>query len=272
VTLSNSGNGAMTLRSIVASGDFAETNTCGASVAAGANCTISVTFKPTAGGTRNGTLTITDNAPGSPHVVELTGTGEDFNLAIASGSSSSATVSPGQAATYTISLTEVGGLSQAVSLACSGAPSEATCTVNPTSATPNGSGSIAVTVTVTTTAPSFAAPRARRAPPGSFHGVTAYFRPGILSVLVIGILALLWVWPERKRRTVRCREFRFALALGALAILTLLLAACGGGGGGGGGGTTNPGTAAGSYTLTITGTLSGSTAVQHSTTLTLQVS
>lgn len=32
------------------SGDFAETNACGASVAAGANCTISVTFTPSAVG------------------------------------------------------------------------------------------------------------------------------------------------------------------------------------------------------------------------------
>ena len=40
----------------------------------------------------------------------------------------------------------------------------------------------------------------------------------------------------------------------------------------GGGGNTNPGTPAGTYTLTVTGTLSGSTTLQHSTTLTLQVS
>src|SRR5207245_722848 len=39
----------------------------------GANCVVSVTFSPTAGGTRTGTLTITDNAAGSPHVIALTG-------------------------------------------------------------------------------------------------------------------------------------------------------------------------------------------------------
>src|SRR5260370_16006660 len=75
VTLSNTGNAALTITSsIAASGDFAEANTCGSSVAAGANCTIGVTFTPTASGTRTGTLSITDNASGSPQTVIRTGT------------------------------------------------------------------------------------------------------------------------------------------------------------------------------------------------------
>ena len=53
-TLTNSGNAALSISSIALSGtnpsDFAQTNNCGSSVAAGANCTISVTFKPTASG------------------------------------------------------------------------------------------------------------------------------------------------------------------------------------------------------------------------------
>src|SRR5208337_3294665 len=66
VTLANTGNGTLSITSISASGDFAETNTCGSSVAAGASCTISVTFTPTATGTRTGAVSITDNAAGSP--------------------------------------------------------------------------------------------------------------------------------------------------------------------------------------------------------------
>ena len=38
-------------------------------------CVLSITFKPTATGTRNGTITFTDNATGSPQTVTLTGTG-----------------------------------------------------------------------------------------------------------------------------------------------------------------------------------------------------
>jgi hypothetical protein len=79
VTLTNSGNAALTISSIGISGanagDFSQTNTCGSSLAAGASCTISVTFKPTATGTRTAAVSIADNATGSPHTVSLTGTG-----------------------------------------------------------------------------------------------------------------------------------------------------------------------------------------------------
>src|SRR6266700_1364920 len=46
VRLTNTGNGPLNISSISASGDFAQTNTCGTSVAAGAQCTVSVTFTP----------------------------------------------------------------------------------------------------------------------------------------------------------------------------------------------------------------------------------
>jgi len=74
VTLSNTGNAALSVTSVVASGDFSQTNNCG-SVSAGRSCTIKVTFKPTAKGTRTGAIAVTDNASGSPQSVTLTGTG-----------------------------------------------------------------------------------------------------------------------------------------------------------------------------------------------------
>ena len=54
------------ITSIVASGDFAQTNDCPATVAPAGFCTLSVTFTPTAAGTRTGAVTITDNASGQP--------------------------------------------------------------------------------------------------------------------------------------------------------------------------------------------------------------
>src|SRR5205814_1015617 len=57
------------------SGDFAQTNNCGSSLAAGASCSIDVTFTPTAVGTRSATLTVTDNASNSPQTASVTGTG-----------------------------------------------------------------------------------------------------------------------------------------------------------------------------------------------------
>jgi hypothetical protein len=75
VTLTNTGNAALTIASITASGDFTQTNNCGTSVAVGRSCTISVVFTPTGSGTRSGTLSISDSAPGSPQMVTLSGTG-----------------------------------------------------------------------------------------------------------------------------------------------------------------------------------------------------
>ena len=75
VTVSNTGSAAATLSGVTVSGDYARTTTCGSSLAAGATCTVSVTFTPTATGARNGTLSVASNAPGSPHTAALTGTG-----------------------------------------------------------------------------------------------------------------------------------------------------------------------------------------------------
>jgi hypothetical protein len=75
VTLSNAGSAALAISSISASGDFAQTNNCGASIGAGANCRIDVTFSPAAAGTRTGALSVTDNASGSPRTASLNGTG-----------------------------------------------------------------------------------------------------------------------------------------------------------------------------------------------------
>lgn len=76
MTLTNTGNASLSITGISATGDFAETNTCGGAVLAGANCTISVTFTPTAAGSRTGSVTIADNAAGSPHTINATGTGQ----------------------------------------------------------------------------------------------------------------------------------------------------------------------------------------------------
>ena len=76
VTFTNSGTAALSIAALTASGDFAETNNCGGSLAAGASCTIQVTFTPSAAGARAGALTVTDNASTSPQLVPLSGTGD----------------------------------------------------------------------------------------------------------------------------------------------------------------------------------------------------
>ena len=78
ITMSNTGKATLNISSIVASGDFAlvaSTKPCGATLAAGANCKIAVTFAPTQTGARTGAVTITDNATNNPQSVPLSGTG-----------------------------------------------------------------------------------------------------------------------------------------------------------------------------------------------------
>ncbi len=80
IKLSNPGDAPIPISSITASGDFQQTNDCGSSLEAGAQCTISVTFKPGTAGEKTGTLTITrkDAGPqGSTQTVSLSGTGTE---------------------------------------------------------------------------------------------------------------------------------------------------------------------------------------------------
>jgi hypothetical protein len=77
VTLTNHLSSALTIAAVSASTGFAvASNTCGASIGAGANCTVGVTFSPTATGPVTGTLTFTDSAVTGPQVVTLSGTGQ----------------------------------------------------------------------------------------------------------------------------------------------------------------------------------------------------
>ena len=261
VTLTNSGNAALTITSIAInganSGDFAETNTCGASVAASANCSISVTFKPTATGNRAASVTITDDATGSPQAVSLTGTGTDFTIDVATGGSNTATVTAGQTATYNLQVTPVSGFNGTATLSCTGAPSEASCTPSPGSATPNGNTASAFAVNVTTTAPSILAPR----------GMPPRYPPMTWIRIVLPLVVALMLMVLLTRLTAATRGTKWAIAP-AMVVLLGVLSWIGGCGGGGGGGVHNPGTPAGTYTLTVTGTSSG---VSHTLKLTLKV-
>jgi hypothetical protein len=263
VTLSNTGGAALSVAGIAASANFAQTNNCGSSVAVGGSCTITVTFSPTKGGSLTGTLTITDNSnntTGSTQTVSLSGTGEDYTLTLPSGSSSSASVNPGQSATYTLAVGSEGGMSQSVNFSCTDPASESTCTVSPNPGTPGSN----ITVTVSTTAGSTVAPRTL--PPSRL--------PGPLAVLALALLLASVAWALRAGGEVKSsRRRRVFVPLAAGLLLAVALVGCGGGGSSSSGPPPNPGTPAGTYNLTVTGTVgSGSAAVSHSIALTLTVS
>jgi hypothetical protein len=75
ITLANTGTAPLTIASIAADANFAETNNCGSTLAAGATCTINVTLSPTMLGSVSGKISITDNALGTLQNVSVTGTG-----------------------------------------------------------------------------------------------------------------------------------------------------------------------------------------------------
>jgi Abnormal spindle-like microcephaly-assoc'd, ASPM-SPD-2-Hydin len=256
VTLSNTGDGTLTISGMAITGDFTETNTCNGSVAAGANCTISVTFSPTAKGARNGLLTITDNASGSPHTVPLTGTGADFSLMAASGGSTSATVTDGGTATYNLEVAQAGGFTGTVTLSCSGAPTLAICAVSPTTVTLGGADA-PFTVTVSTTAASLMGTQYE--PPATLPLIKDVAKFVVLAALT---LVMLGSWASGVARTRR----RWLTCEVLLLLVVVGIAGCGGGGGSEA--VHNSGTPKGTATLTVTGTSSG---VMRSVVLTLSV-
>ncbi len=272
VTLTNNGTAPLTLYSVTPPSGFSQTNNCGIQIKAGGNCAITVSFTANESGTISGEITLSDDAPGEPQSLAVSGTGAgapDFSLDIASGSSSSTTITAGHTGTYSLNVIPEGGFNQTVSLACSGAPSEATCSVSPSFATLDGTDPAAITVSVTTTAPSLAMRRPHSGPAnwGDLR-ITPLTWACLLALIAILVVSDL-------RRAQRRVPFLPRFALGLVILRAGAWVACGGSAGGGGGGTGggNPGTPSGTYTITVTGSHpSGSTPLTHNITLTLTVS
>lgn len=250
VALLNQGNASLNISGIQTTGDYRQTNTCASSLAAGASCSVSVTFAPTVSGTRSGALTISDNAPGSPQVIQLSGAGSDFSL---TSSPASVSVTPGSVAFYTLTAAPIGGaFNSAINLSCGGVPANSTCSISSSSVTP-GAGGATVTLVVATTAPT-----AMATPPYTRDRVEYAMWTQIPS---LGLCAIFLMGSKRRRK-----RFSMLIIVGLVVPALLFLSACAGGTGivsTGGSGTT-PGT----YTFKVTGTSGG---LQHTLPLTLTV-
>ncbi len=160
VTLTNSGSGALPISSIVASGNFTETNNCSNSLAANSSCTVTVTFNPTVAAAITGAITFNDGATTSPQLVKLTGTGvvpltfSPTSLTLpstAAGQTSSATVTLTNKQTTAISLSPNTSADYSVTGGTCGASlgAAASCTITVTFA-PQYKGSIKGALAVTT--------------------------------------------------------------------------------------------------------------------------
>jgi Cep192 domain 4/Beta-propeller repeat len=103
--IGDAGSAALTVSGISVTGPFAETSQCGQTVSPGTQCTIYVTFTPTAMGTQTGTLVISDNAAGSPQTVYLSGYGTGGAVSLSASSLDFGSVAVGSTSTQTVTLT-----------------------------------------------------------------------------------------------------------------------------------------------------------------------
>jgi len=172
VTVTNSSASAVTINSLSASGNFAVagsgTTPCGGPLAAGAKCTLTVTFTPSFPGTIKGGAVVATSGPGSPQILSLNGKAV-VPVTLAPASLTFAAQAVGTtSAPQTVTLTNSSGATLTISsivasgdyaaIAGGSAPCGSTvaaggkCTFNVTF-TPNASGTISGAATVIHNAP-----------------------------------------------------------------------------------------------------------------------
>jgi RHS repeat-associated protein len=158
VKITNNSASAVTLSSVVPSGDFQiqpSGTTCsltGGTLLAGQICTIEVQFSPTIAGSALGALTVANNASPNPLIISLAGTGAGNGFTL-SALPSKFNVTQGSNGASTITVADVGSFTGSVSLTASGLPSGVTAVFNPSSTT----GSSTLTLTASSSATTGAA-------------------------------------------------------------------------------------------------------------------
>jgi len=252
VTIGNTGNIAIGSLALVVSGPFQlTTNTCAASLAAGASCGATVTFQPIASGAATGALTVSSSAAASAASVALSGTGFDFTVAISGSSSSS--VAAGQTANYTVTITPASGVQGSFTYTCGTLPANALCLFSPATTTVSAGSTGSVTVQISTGAPG----SARIESPAGWRMIP----------MVCGLLLLPLALGRRRKALVKAL---FPILL--MAVVSAGVSSCTSSGaglkqgyGGSGGGSATP---TGTYTIPVTFT---STGISHAVTVTLIV-
>ncbi len=175
-----------------------------------------------------------------------------FTLGVSAGTLQ---VTPGQTGTATISVTVTSGTPPTLTFTCSEASAPAlassgsVCTVSP--ATPTNAGSVSIQI------PTFAPTAQLRRPLGSSRGI-------FFAVLLPGLFGIVFTAGSRKRTA---RGLRFLSLIVVLGFSTLWLSSCSSNSSS----THNPGTPAGSYSVSVTASTGGANPVTASTTVTLVV-
>jgi Bacterial Ig-like domain (group 3)/FG-GAP-like repeat/IPT/TIG domain len=183
---------------------------------------------------------------------------EDFDLV--ANAPATQTVTSGQAANYSGTLSPA-AFTHTVSLACSGAPIDSTCSVTPNSVTFDGGQPVTVNVVVITHAAGMGLTEPTIDPFGSGGGDRVAWTSVLGLLLFSGWYSQPWFLRPK---------WRYTWALPWLLAVGISMPACGGGSSGGGGG--GGGTPKGTYTLTVTGTFNSSgVTLSHSAAFTLIV-
>lgn len=250
VTLTNTGSATLSAISPSITGsnpeDFTETNNCGTSLLAGAQCMLSVSFTASSTTPVTAGITIADNAANSPQSITLNGTGATFTLSMPTITGS---VLPGATAQFNVAVSSSGApFNNPVILTATGIPAGSIVTFAPASVTPGSNGATSVMSIQT---PSLVAAETHV---GGRHGGRS--APLLAAVFGLPLLGLLG-W--RRRRHGGMRPLMLLLLVISTCMPFLIMTGCGGGYF-----TDTPHTSV----MTVTGT-SGS--IQQSITVTLTV-
>lgn len=205
------------LQSVV--GEFSNSNACG-NLAAGATCTVTITFTPSATGSRTSRISFYQTS------IDLAGNGVDFTAAF---TPTTGTVIAGLGTQAPVAVLPLAGFSAPVALSCSTTAPGSTCTVSQPSLVP--SASAAATVQITTTAQ---------------YKVVGYGGVGVWQLAALSSLTGLLLW--RRRGMVRGTLYTVLLVGGLFSVSAIT-----------GCGSKAPATnavytAPGPYTYTLTGT------------------
>jgi len=177
VTVTNTTASPILIVGLSATGDYSVTSgSCpvgSTTLAAGASCTVTVTFKPSAGGTRTGTLSVANNATALPLTVPLSGTAARAQLTASPAALEFGSIAVGAAAQLTVTLTNTGtasvtGIATSIAMTPSGAGASAYAVTTPCSTatlapnqgctltvsfTPGTPGALAATLTIASSDP-----------------------------------------------------------------------------------------------------------------------
>jgi hypothetical protein len=284
ITITNSSSapygGTLTVSQAAVTGtnktDFTITaNSCsgtGSSVATGNSCAVQVAFDPQEGATcgddpsRSATLQLQDNAPGSPHLIPLTGPAADFCLAAANGQPVTTPVTAGQPALFNLDVASSGGFTGTVQLSCSeqAGVDLGACSMSPASvqASPNAVSNFTVTV------PTYAASSTSMLDPrgGTPFGWNGKFAVEITAVAICVLLCIVGTGAvERFSGRANDNLLRIVTIIQIAALVLAFsvgIAACGGGGADPAADASTPGTPPGTYTVMLTAAAtSGGTSV-----------